>query len=145
MHARGTAFFGLRQIDLAQLDGHNSFICFFTDDQSPPLFVPHSDFERVIRQSPLAADGQYKAQLVASGGTHELYIPRVGRFNVDGFAGIDALGLRVALRSDPAPLLNHSQIQTLGTWTEITIPPRCTKGCPRTISPAPEAVAPGPR
>src|SRR5438105_2380476 len=60
MHERGTAFFGLRQVDLVQLDGHNSFICFYTDDGSPPLFVPHADFEQVIRQSPLAADGQFK-------------------------------------------------------------------------------------
>ena len=97
VHGRGVAFFGLRQVDLAQLDGHNSFICFFTDDGLPPLFVPHSDFERVVRQSPLAADGQYKAQVIAEGGTRELYIPRVGRFNIDGYGGIDALALRSIL------------------------------------------------
>jgi hypothetical protein len=113
IHDRGSAFFGLRQVDLVQLDGHNSFICFFTDDGSPPLFISHADFERVIRQSSLAADGQYKAQLIAEGGTRELYIPRVGRFNVDGYGGIEALAQRLALRSEPAPPLTHAQVQTL--------------------------------
>lgn len=113
LHERGTAFFGLRQVDLFQLDGHNSFICFFTDDDSAPLFVPYSDFERVIRQSPLAADGQYKAQVVVEGATRELYIPRVGKFNLDGYGGIDSLADRVCMESQPAPPLNHSQVQTL--------------------------------
>jgi hypothetical protein len=113
VHERGTAFFGLRQVDLAQLDGHSSFICFFTDDGSPPLFVPHGDFERVVRQSPLAADGQYKAQVIAEGGTRELYLPRVGRFNIDGYGGIEALAQRMILRSEPVPPLSHGQVQTL--------------------------------
>lgn len=113
VHNRGKAFFGLRQVDLIQLDGHNSFICFFTDDASPPLFVPHADFEGVIRQSSLAADGQYKVQVIAEGGTCELYIPRVGRFNIDSYGGIDVLAQGVTLRSEPAPSLSHGQVQTL--------------------------------
>ncbi len=113
VHERGAAFFGLRQVDLAQLDGHNSFICFYTDDDSPPLFVPHADFERVIRQSPLAADGQYKVQVVAQEGTRELYLPRVGRFNIDGYGGIDSFAQRVTLHNEPAPPLSHGQVQTL--------------------------------
>lgn len=114
IHDQGKAFFGLRSIDLAQLDGQNSFICFFNDDDdSPPLFVPHSDFERVIRQSPLASDGQYKAQIVYEGGTRELYLPRVGRFNLDGYGGIDAFEQRIPLSEHTTPLLSHSQVQTL--------------------------------
>ncbi len=112
MHER-KSFFGLRQVDLAQLDGHNSFICFFSDDGAPPLFVPHTDFEGVIRQSPLATDGQYKAQIIAGNGTRELYLPRVGRFNVDGYGGVAALEQRVSLRAEPAPSLSHGQVQTL--------------------------------
>lgn len=113
IHDQGKAFFGLRQVDLVQLDGRNSFICFFFDDGSPPLFVPHSDFERVIRQSPLASDGQYKAQIIHRGGTRELSLPRVGRFNLDGFTGLDALELRIPIKENPTPSLNHSQVQTL--------------------------------
>lgn len=113
VHERGMAFFGLRQVDLAQLDGHNAFITFFTDDGAAPLFVPYPDFERVIRESPLAADGQYKAQVIAGGGTRELYLPRVGRFNIDAYGGIDGLARRVTMGSEPTPLLTHGQIQTL--------------------------------
>lgn len=113
VHGRGEAFFGLRQVDLAELDGHNSFICFFTDDGAPPLFVPHADFERVIRESPLAADGQFKAQVVAERGSRELYLPHVGRFNVEGYGGLDVLAQRITLRRAPAPSLSHAQVQTL--------------------------------
>ena len=67
----------------------------------------------MIRQSPLAADGQYKASIIAGGGTRELYISRVGRFNVDGYGGIDSLAPRVVLRSEPVPSLSHGQVQTL--------------------------------
>jgi hypothetical protein len=113
VHERGAAFFGLRQVDLAQLDGHNSFICFFTNDVSPPLFVPYADFEHVIRRSPLAADGQYKVQVILRDNIRELYISRVGRFNLDGYAGLDELESRIALRADVAPPLSHCQVQTL--------------------------------
>ena len=113
VHERGTSFFGLRNVDLAQLDGHTSLICLFTDDGTPPLFVPHADFERVIRQSPLALDGQYKAQVVASPGTRELYLPRVGRFNIDAYSGIDVLAERVIPQCATTPVLDHAQVQTL--------------------------------
>ena len=81
----------LRQIDLNQLDGHNSFICFFMDGDTPSLFLPYAEFEQVIRQSALASDGQYKVQVSSEGGTNELYIPRVGRFNIDAYGGIEAV------------------------------------------------------
>jgi hypothetical protein len=113
VHERRTSFFGLRRVDLAQLEGHNSFICFFTDDPSPPLFVPYADFEDVIRKSPLAADGQYKVQISFRDNIRELYIARVGRFNLDGYAGFEELGHRIHLPADIVPSLNHCQVQTL--------------------------------
>ncbi len=90
IHGKGVAFYGLRQVDLNALDGHHSYLCFFTD-REPPLFIPYGDFEAVIRQSPLASDGQYKVQITYSPSTKELYLPRVGHFNVDAFGGLDAL------------------------------------------------------
>jgi len=114
VHRKECAFFGLRQIDLNQLDGHNSFVCLFTDDSAGPLFIPHQDFEQVIRQSALAADGQYKVQLVSGRGTRELYIPRVGRFNVDAYGGIETIVERVQPGNVPEfAVLTHPQVQTL--------------------------------
>jgi hypothetical protein len=52
-------------------------------------------------------------QLVSSSGTHELYIPHVGWFNLDGYSGTAALLSRISLRSVPAPPLSHCQVQTL--------------------------------
>ena len=59
VHDGGRTFFGLRALDLRLLEGHRSFLCFITDDNSPPLFVPYADFEEVFRNSSAAADGQY--------------------------------------------------------------------------------------
>ena len=124
-----------------QLDGHNSFICFFSDDGSSPLFVPHADFERVIRQSSLAADGQYKAQVLAEGGTRELYIPRVGRFNIDGYGGLDGLAQRISPRSEFAPPLSHTQVQTLlgaighASGFGIYVPPNNALGLDWSLTP----------
>lgn len=51
VHPRGRTFFGLREVDLRQLEGHNSFICFLVDDGSPPIFIPYSDFEQLFRNA----------------------------------------------------------------------------------------------
>jgi hypothetical protein len=113
IHGKGVAFFGLRQIDLNSLDGHNSYLCFFTD-QGSPLFIPYGDFEAVIRQSPLASDGQYKVQIAYGPSTRELYLPRVGHFNVDAFGGLDALPSVGDRDSKSIALtLSHWQAQTL--------------------------------
>ena len=37
VHEGGRTFFGLRQMDLRQLEGHNSYLCFVVDDKFPPL------------------------------------------------------------------------------------------------------------
>lgn len=113
IHRGRTAFFGLRQVDLNLLDGHHSFICFLSDTQQP-LFVPYSDFDAVIRQSSLASDGQYKVQLLFEAEAKNLYLPRVGHFNVDAYGGLDALctsGMRDV--SNDSNGLTHSQAQTL--------------------------------
>lgn len=114
VHEGGRTFFGLREVDLRQLEGHNSFLCFLLDDGSPPLFVPFTDFEDVFRDSETARDGQYKVQLFCQRDARELYIARQGRFNVEAYVGLDSLLERL----DPRRLregqdLSHAQVQTL--------------------------------
>lgn len=112
LHGKGVAFFGLRRVDLNSLDGHLSYLCFFTD-RDPPLFIPYGDFEAAIRQSPLASDGQYKVQIAYGSSTKELYLPRVGHFNVDAFGGLDALPTDGTTSHAIASNLSHWQVQTL--------------------------------
>ncbi|MBI5659484.1 MAG: hypothetical protein HZC43_08020 [Nitrosomonadales bacterium] len=113
IHTNSVAFYGLRLVDLNQLDGHDSYICFYTDKE-PPLLMPYGDFEAVIHQSPLASDGQYKAQLGFDASSRELYFPRVGRFNVDAYGGLESLE-RLSSQDNylKASKLTHSQAQTL--------------------------------
>ncbi len=114
VHPDGRTFFGLRDVDLRELAGHNSYICFFMDDGSAPLFVPYADFEELFHQAEPANDGQYKVQLISAHGTRELYLPKMGRFNLDGFAGLETLINSVdSNRVRNLPELSHSQVQTL--------------------------------
>lgn len=114
VHPRGRTFFGLREVDLRQLEGHNSFLCFLLDDGSAPLFIPYADFEEVFRSAQIARDGQYKVQLFSQHQGLELYIARQGRFNVEGYVGLDALSRSLgATRLREALALSHSQVQTL--------------------------------
>src|SRR5258705_1932773 len=85
VHTGGRTFFGLRAVDLRQLEAHNSFLCFLLDDGSPPLFVPYHEFEEVFSNAQPATDGQYKVQLTNQANTLELYVARQGRFNVEGY------------------------------------------------------------
>jgi hypothetical protein len=48
VHPGGGSFFGIREVDLRQLEGRNSFLCFLADNAAPPLFVPYADFEEVF-------------------------------------------------------------------------------------------------
>src|SRR5438309_8064857 len=91
VHGRGQAFFGLRQVDLRQLEGHNSFIALLTNDGSAPVFLPYAAFEGVFHDMSPASDGQYKAQLLQDHGTRELYIPKRGRFNVNAYTGLETV------------------------------------------------------
>jgi len=114
IHPGGKTFFGLRKSDLDQMEGHNSFICFLVDNNSPPIFVPYVDFEEVFRTAKPADDGQYKVVVIYKNDVTELYIPHHGRFNVEGYIGIDYLEQNI----DNKNLMekrdfSHSQIQTL--------------------------------
>ncbi len=114
VHEGGRAFFGLREVDLRQLEGHNSFLCFLLDDGSPALFIPYSDFEEVFRGAEAAKDGQYKVQLFSQHDLLELYVARRGRFNVEAYVGFSALERSLeARRLREAYNLTHSQVQTL--------------------------------
>lgn len=114
IHPGGRTFFGLRDADLRQLEGHNAFICFLRDDGSEPLFVPYAAFEDVFRSAQSAKDGQYKVQLVSDRGALELYIARQGRFNVEGYVGLPMLARSLDARLlREARDLSHSQVQTL--------------------------------
>lgn len=114
VHPRGRTFFGLRETDLRQLEGHNSFLCFLLDNGSPPLFLPYGDFEEVFRNAEAAKDGQYKVQLCQGSNGAELYVARQGRFNVEGYVGLEpiARSLNASLTRE-ARCLTHPQVQTL--------------------------------
>ena len=114
VHERGRTFFGMRDVDLRQLEGRNGFLCLLLDDASPPIFIPYADFEEIFHSSEPASDGQYKVQLVAQEDSRQLYIARKGRFNVEGYVGIGPLEQSLeAGRLRPACNLSHSQVQTL--------------------------------
>ena len=114
VHARGRTFFGLRELDLRQLEGHNSFLCFLLNDDSPPVFVPYMDFEEVFSNAQTARDGQYKVQLITQASTLELYIARQGRFNVEAYVGFEPLERSIeSRRLRETQELSHSQVQTL--------------------------------
>ena len=114
VHPRGRTFFGLREVDLRQLEGHNAFLCFLLDDGSPALFIPYADFEEIFRGAQTASDGQYKVQLRFQGDIRELYIARQGRFNVEGYVGLEPLARSLDTKLlRQARDLSHSQVQTL--------------------------------
>jgi hypothetical protein len=113
-HENGQTFFGLREVDLRKLEAHNSFICFLTDTGSPPVLLPFADFETLFRQSQPAADGQYKVQLSSRRGPLEIYLPRQGHFNVEGYVGLELLRRSVeAGKLREARTFSHSEVQTL--------------------------------
>jgi len=114
VHAAGRTFFGLRQSDLRQLDGRNSFLCLLLDDGSQPLFIPYADFEEVFHSASPAHDGQYKVQLFSEKDGLEFYIARQGRFNVEGYVGFDVFARSLdASRLREFHDLSHCQVQTL--------------------------------
>lgn len=114
VHPGGRTFFGLREVDLRQLEGHNSFLCFLIDDGSPPVFVPYADFEEIFRAAEAAKDGQYKVQILKHRQALELYVARQGRFNVEGYVGFDAIARSIdAGRLRESHNFTHPQVQTL--------------------------------
>jgi hypothetical protein len=114
VHPGRRTFFGLREVDLRQLEGHNSYLCFVVGDYSPPLLLPYADFEQIFQGAEPARDGQYKVQLLNQANALELYVARRGRFNVEGYVGLDALERSIeAEQLQQAVTLSHPQVQTL--------------------------------
>ncbi len=112
VHPGNRSFYGLRNEDLKQLEGFNSFICFLWDTQVEPVFVPFSDFEDVFSSLIPASDGQFKCQIYHDDGL-ELYIANAGRFSIEGFYGWGKVnGLIEASTTTVVPDFSHSQIQT---------------------------------
>ena len=87
LHPNNRTFYGLRQTDLRQLEGHQSLICFLWDSQKEPLLIPYRDFEEVFATLIPASDGQFKAQVYPQEEGTELYIANAGRFNVESYFG----------------------------------------------------------
>lgn len=114
LHQRNQAFFGLRQTDLKELEGHPSVICFLWEGQPAPLLVPFSDYEQVFQQLTPADDGQFKPQVYPQAEGTELYIPKAGRFNVEAYVGWSSLeSLVESSQRTSCPELSHGQVQTL--------------------------------
>ncbi|MFQ5423635.1 MAG: hypothetical protein ACE5F9_06600 [Phycisphaerae bacterium] len=114
VHEGGKTFFGLRDVDLKQLEGRNSFVCFLLDDGTSPVLIPYADFEAVFRASDPASDGQHKVQLISQDDTWQLYIAKQGRFSVEGYIGLALLEQSLdATRLRPDCGLSHSQVQSL--------------------------------
>jgi hypothetical protein len=114
VHGDYSTFYGLREEDLRQLEGHLSLICFLWEDQKEPLFIRSSDYENVFHSLSPARDGQYKVMVFLQGGATEFYIARAGRFNVEGSFGwekIDELICSTGMKAIPE--FTHSQMQTL--------------------------------
>jgi hypothetical protein len=116
VHPRGETFFGLRKDDLRQLEGHRSFVAFLWDTQSAPLFLPYEAYEELLNSREPACDGQFKAQIHINGDSVELYIARIGRFNLEGLSGWGQVDACVTgVNNASIPILDHSQIQTIVT------------------------------
>jgi hypothetical protein len=114
VHNAHRTFYGLREDDLRQLEGHPSLICFLWDEQKEPLFLRFSDYEEVFHSTCPAADGQYKVQIYLHDGAVELYVAQAGRFNVEGNFGWDELEVMLSLSAlKVVPDFSHSQMQTL--------------------------------
>jgi hypothetical protein len=114
VHPDGRTFFGLRQVDLRQLEGQRSVICFLWEGQTTPLLIPFPAFEDVFASLTPADDGQYKAQVYSDPASTELYIANAGRFGVEGYFGWNELNTPADSKTrSQASVLGHSQVQTI--------------------------------
>lgn len=115
VHKRGSTFFGLRQEDIALLEGFPSFIAFLWEGQREPLLVPYEQFAAAFRSVDPASDGQYKVHVYVNEEGTDLHIVRAGRFGVDSHFGLRELRAAV-LESGGEPLpmeFSHHQMQTI--------------------------------
>jgi len=114
IHAKSQTFYGLREDDLRQLEGHRSLVCLLWDGQLEPLLIPFANYEDVFKTIQPARDGQYKAQVYLNNEGVELYLAQAGRFNVEGNLGWTELDKLIVGREPRGPIdLSHSQVQTL--------------------------------
>jgi hypothetical protein len=114
VHDRNQTFYGLREDDLRQLEGHPSVICLLWNDQPEPLVIPFSNYEDVFKTVRPASDGQYKAQVYLQDSGIEFYLAQAGRFNVEGNLGWSELDELVKGTGVRIPVdLSHGQVQTL--------------------------------
>lgn len=114
LHQGKKTFCGLRKVDLRDLEGYPSVICFLWDGQKTPLLIPYSDYEQVFQSVETAGDGQYKVQVHVQEEGTELYIANAGKFNVSDRAGWTPLEQLLELAdADKIPELSHTQVQTL--------------------------------
>ena len=86
-HRGQTAFYGLRQKDLAELEGRPAYLCFLWEGQIEPLIVPFSDYEEIFESASPASDGQYKVHIHFRENTTELSFGKTGRFNITSGLG----------------------------------------------------------
>lgn len=108
-----TAFYGLRKIDLDKLERNpNSFICFLWDNHAQNILLPYKEFKVFFEQYPPMSDGQYKIILFFRNTGTELYISKIGKFNVDIYYGIDSL-MNLNKPNIIIPKLNHTQMQSI--------------------------------
>ena len=116
VHERGQTFFGLRKDDLRQLEGYQSFVVFLWDNQPSPMFLPYGAYEELLKNAEPASDGQFKAQIYLNGDSVELYVARLGRFNLEGLSGWSQLMATVSgSRELAVPELSHCQVQSIVT------------------------------
>lgn len=114
VHARSSAFYGLRKEDLRHLEGRPAVICCLWEGQKEPLIIPYVDYEEIFQSLTPAGDGQYKVQVFIHGDATELYIAGAGRFNVEAHLGWQSLELLLdRSRLSDIPDLSHPQVQTL--------------------------------
>lgn len=114
LHDRGTTFYGLRASDLKELEGYPSVICFLWNGQQEPVFIPGTFFEEILAGTNPASDGQYKAQIYIQNNTIEIYFPKIGKFNIEGYFGWSEIESLVQnSEGELIPDLGHSQIQSL--------------------------------
>lgn len=130
VHGRNQAFYGLRDEDLRQLEGHASVICLLWDGQKEPLVIPFSNYEDVFQTVSPARDGQYKAQVYLRPEGNELYLAQAGRFNVEGNLGWHEIDtLTTDREAGPALDFSHSQV-CRRCWGQSARPRGMTFGFP---------------
>lgn len=74
--------------------------------------MPYKEFKLFFEQNPPSSDGQYKIVLFFRKTGTELYISKIGKFNVDVYYGLNYL-MNLDKPNISVPKLSHSQIQSI--------------------------------